>query len=160
MIVSATSSPELVVTLEMFRRWEAARYQRTLLILDLALPRDFDPRIGERVGVFLFSIDDLKHLGERNRQQREAEMPRALEIIQEESQRFVREHLARMTVPMIQQLTRSAEEVRAAELNRLFRRLPDLDDRQREEIRLTMRRVSNKLMHPVWAQLKGAIDLD
>ena len=78
LIVSATGASQPVVTLEHFRRIEPQRYQRPLFILDLAVPRDFEPAIGDRLGVYLYSLDDLQEVCRRNRAARDQEMPQAL----------------------------------------------------------------------------------
>jgi len=59
LVISATAAGEPIVTGERFAEVEALRFERPLLILDLAVPRDFEPSIGERPNVFLYSIDDL-----------------------------------------------------------------------------------------------------
>ena len=74
LVVSATGSTEPIMTVADFRSIVAERYQRPLLILDLAIPRDFDPAIGELTGVYLYSIDDLKAACEKNRRERETGM--------------------------------------------------------------------------------------
>ena len=59
-VVSTTGATQPIVTLERFRRIEPRRYQRPLFVLDLAVPRDFDPAIGDCLGVYLYSLDDLQ----------------------------------------------------------------------------------------------------
>ena len=66
-MISTTGAGKPIVTLDDFRRIEAARRQRPLFVLDLAVPRDFDPAIGDRPDVYLYSIDDLQAACERNR---------------------------------------------------------------------------------------------
>ena len=65
----------------MFRRIEARRFQRPLAVLDLAVPRDFESAIGDALGVYLYSLDDLEHACELNRQTRAAELPAAELVI-------------------------------------------------------------------------------
>jgi glutamyl-tRNA reductase len=77
LVISTTGSTEHVVTLEQYRHVESLRYQRTLFVLDLAVPRDFDPRIGDCLGVYLYSIDDLQKACEANRREREKEWPKS-----------------------------------------------------------------------------------
>jgi hypothetical protein len=71
----ARYASEPVVTLDMFGAAERRREGRPLVVLDLAMPRDFDPRIGGRPGVWLYSIDDLGAACEANRKSRQREMP-------------------------------------------------------------------------------------
>ena len=71
LVVSTTGADRPVVTLADYRQKVARRrYQRPLFVLDLAMPRDFEPAIGEELGVYLYGIDDLAEACERNRQAR------------------------------------------------------------------------------------------
>ena len=88
LVVSTTASGVPIVTLDAYRQIEASRGQRPLLVLDLAVPRDFDPAIGRRPEVYLYSIDDLQAACQRNRQQRDKELPVALRIIDQEAERL------------------------------------------------------------------------
>jgi glutamyl-tRNA reductase len=148
LIVSATGAAEPIVTLERFGRIEPRRYQRPLLILDLAVPRDFEPAIGDRLGVYLYSVDDLEAVCRRNRRDRDNELPAALEIIEEETQRFMEDLHHRATGPVVQRLRENWQELRDQELERLFGKLPDLAESQREEIRRSFERYVNKMLHP------------
>ena len=88
----------------MFKQIEPARYQRPLFILDLAVPRDFEPAIGDRLGVYLYSIDDLQAACERNRRERDQELPAAIHIVEQETARFMAELHHRATAPIIKRL--------------------------------------------------------
>ncbi len=85
LVVSTTSASEPIVTLDRFRPLHAARNERMLLILDLAVPRDFDSAIGQLSGVYLYAVDDLKAACDRNKRAREKEWPKAHKIIAEET---------------------------------------------------------------------------
>jgi glutamyl-tRNA reductase len=148
LIVSTTGAPEPVVSLERFRRIEPRRYQRPLLILDLAVPRDFEPAIGDCLGVYLYSIDDLEAVCQRNRRERDSELPAAVAIIEDETRRFMEDLHHRATGPVVQRLRQSWQELRDQELERLFNKLPNLEEPQREEIRRSFERYVNKMLHP------------
>ena len=148
LVVSTTGAAQPVVTLANYRQVEAQRYQRPLFVLDLAIPRDFDPAIGECLQVFLYSLDDLQAACLRNRQERDAEMPRALAIVEEETARFMAELHHRSTGPVIQQLKQGWQAPKADELRRLFNKLPQLDERARAEVEQSFDRLLNKLLHP------------
>jgi len=156
LVVSTTGATEPVVTLEAFGRAEAARGGRALVVLDLAVPRDFDPRIGARPGVWLYSVDDLAAACESNRRSRQRELPAALSIVDEETHRFMGDLHHRSTAPVIERLRAGWSETGEAELDRLFRRLPDLDAASRAEIRQAFDRYAAKLLHPPLASLRSA----
>jgi glutamyl-tRNA reductase len=155
LVVSTTGATEPVVTLELFRRAESRREGRPLVVLDLAVPRDFDPRIGARPGVWLYSIDDLAAACEANRRSRQRELPAALGIIDEETRRFMGDLHHRSTAPVIEQLRAGWSETGDAELERLFRRLPTLDEAARSEIRQSFERYAAKMLHPPLASLRS-----
>jgi len=155
LIVSTTGASEPVVTLEMFGAAERHREGRPLVVLDLAMPRDFDPRIGGRPGVWLYSIDDLGAACEANRKSRQREMPAALAIIDEETHRFMGDLHHRSTAPVIEQLRAGWTETGEAELERLFKRLPTLDEAARAEIRQSFDRYAAKMLHPPLASLRN-----
>ena len=153
-VVSTTGAPEPIVTRERFRHIEAGRFQRPIFILDLAVPRDFDPAISDFLGVYLYSVDDLSAACERNRHERDRELPQALAIVEEETQRFMAELHHRATGPIIQRLRQGWQSLRDQELRRLFNKLPELDDGSRAEIEQAFDRYVNKLLHPPLESLR------
>ncbi len=155
LVVSTTGAAEPVVSLADFLAIEPRREGRPLVVLDLAVPRDFDPRIGERPGVWLYSVDDLGRACEENRKRRQRELPAALAIIDEETGRFMGDLHHRSTVPVIEQLRAGFSETGEAELERLFRRLPNLDDQARAEIRQAFERYAAKMLHPPLTSLRS-----
>jgi glutamyl-tRNA reductase len=153
-VVTTTGATEPVVTPELFAGVERRREGRPLVILDLAVPRDVDPRIGERPGVWLYSVDDLAAACDANRRSRQREMPAALAIVDEETRRFMGDLHHRSTAPVIERLRAGWSETGEAELERLFRRLPDLGSSERAEIRQAFERYAAKLLHPPLTSLR------
>jgi len=155
LVVSTTGASDHVVPLEVFARVEARREGRPLVVLDLAVPRDFDPRIGARPGVWLYCVDDLAAACAANRRSRQRELPRALSIVDEEARRFMGDMHHRTTAPVIEQLRAGWTETGEAELDRLFRRLPHLAEADRDEIRQAFDRYAAKMLHPPLASLRN-----
>jgi glutamyl-tRNA reductase len=155
LVVSTTGATEHVVPLDLFRQVEPAREGRPLVVLDLAVPRDFDPRIGGRPGVWLYAIDDLAAACAANRSRRQREMPAALTIVEEETLRFMGDLHHRSTAPVIEQLRAGWSETGEAELARLFRRVPTLAAAEQAEIRQAFERYAAKLLHPPLASLRS-----
>ncbi len=157
-VVGTTSATTPVITRERFARVQEQRYNRVLLILDLAVPRDVEPAIGELDDVYLYSVDDLQAACERNRQERQRQWPKAKRIIDEETRRFVVELHHRATGPVIQRLRQHAEQIRQEEWVRLNNKLNQMQvsDDARREIEISLDRVVNKLLHPPLASLREA----
>ena len=154
LVVSATGASEPIIKAAEFKEIVAQRFQKPLMILDLAIPRDFDPAIGDLTGVYLVSIDDLKSACDRNRREREKEWPKAERIIEEETQRFMTDLHHRATAPTIRRLKERADEVKDEELARLLNKLNSLDPKSRGEITAAFDRVVNKLLHPPLESLR------
>ena len=153
--ISTTAAREPVVTLAQFQSIESLRSGRPLFVLDLAVPRDFEAAIGDRPGVYLYSVDDLREACDRNRRERDKELPAAMRIIEQETGRFMADLHHRVTGPVIQQLKEGWDKPKEEELRRLLNKLPELDQRSREEIRQSFDRLVNKLLHPPMESLRN-----
>ncbi len=155
LVVSTTGADRPVVTLADYRqKVSRRRYQRPLFVLDLAMPRDFEPAIGEELGVYLYGIDDLAEACDRNRQARAAALPAAEKIIDEETRAFVVESRHRAAGPVIARFRQGLESVQSTELDRLYGRLPELDERSRQEIQQFADRLVAKMLHPPLESLR------
>ena len=155
--ISTTSASEPIMTAAEFATAiSPRRHQRPLVILDLAVPKDFDPAIGDELGVYLYSLDDLHQACQRNQASRAAALPAAEEIIREETVRFVAETHLRASAPVITELREGLHRPKEAELERLFNRLPQLDETSKQEIRQFADRLVNKLLHSPLESLRDA----
>ena len=154
LVISTTGAGEPIVTLEQFIAIESSRYDRPLFVLDLAVPRDFDPAIGDRPEVYLYSIDDLHRACDRNRQERDKELPAAIRIIHQETAGFMADLRHRVTGPVIRRLKHRWEKPKEDELRRLLNKLPELDARAKDEVRRSFDRLVNKLLHPPLESLR------
>jgi glutamyl-tRNA reductase len=155
LVISTTGAERPIVTLDMFKQVEAARYQRPLFVLDLAVPRDFEPAIGDRLGVYLYSLDDLQAACRDNLRQRDRELPAAVHIVEQETARFMAELHHRATAPIIKRLKEGWHQPKDDELRRLFNKLPELDERAKSEIGQSFDRLINKLLHPPLESLRS-----
>ncbi len=154
LVISTTGASEPILNVDQYQKIDVARYQRTLFILDLAVPRDFDPRIGNCLGVYLYSIDDLQKACEVNRREREKEWPKAQKIIDLETDRFLAEWNHRITGPTIRLLKETTELLKQSELQRLMNKLGTLDPSLETEIRASFDRLVNKMLHPPLESLR------
>lgn len=153
-VVSTTGASEPIVTLENFQAVQATRKGRSLFVLDLAVPRDFEPSISGCAEVYLYSVDDLREACDRNRAQRDREIPKARRIIAQDAGRFVRDMNHRYGGEVIAQLKQRWSGVKDEELRRLFNKLTNLEDKEREEIRYAFDRLIGKFLHPPLESLR------
>lgn len=156
LLIGTTAATEPLLTADDFAAIHARRQGRVLLILDLAVPRDFDHAIGDFDGVYLYQIDDLEAACDRNRREREKELPKAKKIIREETERFFRDLHHRSTGPVIRRLRDQAQQLKDEELARLLGKLQlnDPQDPSVREIEKSFDRLVNKLLHPPLASLR------
>src|SRR5262249_18528159 len=116
LVISTTAATELVVTVEQYVRVQRARRNRLALILDIAIPRDFDPRIADLPQVMLYHIDDLRAQAEQNRLERHKSVDPALAIIERETAAcFVRIRHQQDAGLLLQQLGNHADQIRQRE---------------------------------------------
>lgn len=160
LVISATGATEPIVTRESLEPIQRRRSDRPMFILDLAVPRDFSPDVGDLLGVYLYSVDDLKQACEKNRREREAELPKAHRIIEKETQEFLADINHRSTGPTIRRLKSLADELKQGEVERLFNKLDTLSDKERAEIERAFDRVVNKILHPPLESLRAEADKD
>ena len=148
LIVSTTGATQPVVTHRQFDAVAEKRREKTLLILDLAIPRDFDSKIGGYESVYLYTLDDLQKECEKNRQSRQSQWPKAQKIVEQETANFFLDVHRRNSGSTIALLKKQANEVKDAELERLLKRLDRLTPEQASEIEQSFHRLVNKLLHP------------
>ena len=154
-IVSTTGSSEILISKDRFAAARDRSDRHPIFILDLAAPRDFDPAVASvDENVFLYDIDALEETCNRNRQAREAEVQKAMIIIENQTQIFMQEIYHRATGPVIHRLREHWHEISRGELERLYRKLPNLDAEHRQAIESTIQRTVNKLLHPPLEALK------
>ena len=149
LVVSTTGAAQPVITESKYRAIAASRNKGTLLILDLAVPRDFESAIGRMPGVYLYSVDDLQAVCDRNRFFREQQLPKAHKIIKEESDRLLSDWNHRSSGATIRALREQAEQIMKSELSRLLGKqaMERITPEMQEEIAAAFDRVVNKMLH-------------
>jgi glutamyl-tRNA reductase len=133
-----------------------ARAGRPLLIVDIAVPRDVDPAIGQLPGVTLLDMDDVRAFADAGMAARKGEVALVRALLDEELDRYLDATSAREVAPMIVSLRDRAEEVRQAELERFRSRLADLDDVHLDAVEGLTRGIIGKLLHDPSVALKDA----
>jgi glutamyl-tRNA reductase len=152
-IISSTSAPHCVFSQEDMRRFMSTRRGRPLFVIDLAVPRDIDPRVAELEGISLYNIDDLQSVVEDNLAQRLEEARKAEQIIEQEVEKFFSWYRALEALPTIAALKRKAEAIRVNEMRKTLSTL-DLPSREAEKIDILTRSILNKLLHEPITRVK------
>src|SRR5207245_6705940 len=117
-VLTSTAAPHAVVTWERVASAIARRGDRPLCILDLAVPRDVEPAVGQLENVFLYDIDDLQAVAAHAAAERHREIPAAERIVSDEVERFWAWYGGLAVVPVLKEFRGQLDQVRAAELER------------------------------------------
>jgi glutamyl-tRNA reductase len=155
-VAAATAAPHPVLTREILARALPNGPRGPLLIIDIALPRDVEPAVGELNNVFLYDIDDLKQIVEDNLERRQGEVAAADRILTLAVEDYWSWLSSLEVVPVIRALRGHVEALRQAEVERMLRKLPQLGPEEREAVELLTRQLLNKVLHQPTVRLREA----
>ena len=151
LVVACTGSTGVLLTTDMVASLVTSKGRR-LDVVDLALPHDVEPGVGELPGVTLVTLADL--VEDLAGSDAGAEVDAVREIVAQEVAAFDAARRQASVTPTVVALRSMATDVVEAELARLMARLPDLDDASRAEVLMSMRRVADKLLHQPTVRVK------
>lgn len=155
-VICSTSAPHPVLTVDRFREAMPKGASKPLCIIDIAIPRDVDPRVGEEPNVFLYNIDDLRQIVDDSLERRRAQTPKAEAIVAEGVGEFWEWYSSLAVVPTIRDLRQQSERVRKAEVERMLNRLSHLPAEDQQAIDAMTRTLLNKLLHSPTVRLREA----
>lgn len=146
-LISSTGAEGYVITSAQVARSMKQRQHRPLFMIDIAVPRDIEPAIGELENVFLYDIDDLEGIVESNMEMRRGEAAKIETMIEGEMDAFASWLQTLGVKPVIRALQEKAAGIHESTLDSLFNKLPELDERQRKVIRRLTKSIVNQMMH-------------
>lgn len=158
-VIASTSAPHYVIDRAQIHRALAARKQRALFLIDLSVPRNVDPAIGQIDGAYLYNIDDLQQVAAANRALRHQKATEACEIIRVQVDSFRKRVATQDAVPTIRELQTRVDEIRTAELEKCLRRLGPITTEQKDAIEQLTLQMVNKILHQPIVQLKESSSL-
>ena len=164
-LISVTSAPGVLFSEEDVRTAMRGSSRRSLLAIDLAVPRDIDAGVGRFDNVFLYDVDALKVMVEQSLERRRREIPRVEEIIQEECDEILAWYETLAVTPIIQELLSQFDSIRQEQLDRYGRQFTDADRRLLDQFTRTL---MNRILHQPLTRLRaftlddrwGAVRLD
>lgn len=157
-VLSTTGAPEPIVQ----RRWfdekvRPKRGGRTLVVFDMAVPRDFDPRLHDGDRVSVFNVDDLQRTADLRAAERRKHLPAAEAIVTSEVTKFVQDWNRRKDGPVIGQLTAEVDKIRELVVLQLLEKLNGkMTDADKSYIEGAFRLLQNKILHGPIAALQEA----
>jgi glutamyl-tRNA reductase len=155
-VLCSTAAPHAVVTWDRVAGPIGRRGRRPLCVLDLAVPRDVEPAVGQLENVFLYDIDDLQAVAAQAAEGRRAEVPAAERIVDEEVEQFYGWYDSLKVVPVIKEFRDQMDALRAAELDRALRQLGHLAPADRARVEQLTHALLNKFLHHPTVALKQA----
>jgi glutamyl-tRNA reductase len=156
LLLCSTAAPHAVVSTEHVEATLRARGDRPLCILDIALPRDVDPTVGELDNVFLYDLDDLRSVVTANLERRRAELPTAEQLVAEETEKYWAWVAGLSAVPVLTRFRSRMEGVRSDELATALLKLEHLSSADRNVVEHFSRALMNKFLHEPSVRLRAA----
>ena len=154
-LISSTASREPIVTFDQMQSAISARKQQPVFAVDIAVPRDLDPRISELNNVYLYSVDDLDKVILEGQSSREEAVVDASRILDDETRRYLTVERSREVAPIITSLREHGDLVREQVLEQARRRLAKGSDSD-EVIEYVASALIKKLLHQPSGRLRKA----
>lgn len=153
-LISSTGATDYVIDYELMQMVEKLRKGKPFFMVDIAVPRDLDPRIGELPNVFLYDIDDLQGIVEANLAERKRAADEIGLMIEEEIVGF-KEWIATLgVVPLITALREKANAIQAETMDSILNKMPDLTDREKKVLNKHTKSIVNQLLKEPILQVK------
>ncbi len=155
-VISATDSPNYIVRYDQMVKVIRERKQKPIFLIDIADPRDVEPRVGEIENVYLYNIDDLKKVADENVKDRRREAEKAEAIVRDEVVKFVHWYRSLEVTPTIVALRNKFEEIRRRELEKTLSLHPNLSEKEKKSLEAMTTAIINKILHAPSTLLKQA----
>jgi glutamyl-tRNA reductase len=153
-LISSTGATDFVIDLELMQHIEKIRKGKPLFMVDIAVPRDIDPRIGDLANVFLYDIDDMQGIVEANLAERERAANEIMAMISQESAQFNDWLTTLGVVPVISALRKKALTIQEETMASIENKMPDLTDREKKILNKHTKSIINQLLKEPILQAK------
>jgi glutamyl-tRNA reductase len=151
-VITSVNSPSYVVQPVDVQKVMKQRSNNPLFIIDIGVPRNVDPTCNKVENVFVYDMDSLSAIVDKNVEKRKAELPKVTTIIREEVVEFFKWHNSLEIGPTIQELTAALETIRHQEVERNINRFKEED---RELVEMLTKRIVNKILHQPISNLRN-----
>jgi glutamyl-tRNA reductase len=154
-LIASTGAPHTLVHPGLVAQALQFRPDRPIVMIDIAVPRDIDPEVGELAGVKLVDMDLLQSYLDRSLSRRASEVPKVDSIIAEELYIF-KEYLRTLEIlPLISEMQQQADQIRKSELEKTLRRMPNLTPTEVKRLDAMTQALMKKLLHTPITRLKA-----
>jgi glutamyl-tRNA reductase len=158
-VITSTGSSQPIITHSRFEHLVKQRRYKPIFIIDIAMPRDVEPSVGQIENVYLYNIDDLQQVVSDTQNQRAGAVAAARKIVDQQLEEFVAWHRTRELGPLIDQLYKRYHQVAQEEVGRTINKLGEITPAEREHLEELARRIVNKLLHDPIQTLKASESL-
>jgi glutamyl-tRNA reductase len=156
-VITSTASSRFVITRDLMKDVMRARRRQPLFLIDIAVPRDVDPRAGDLDNVFLYDVDDLSEVAGMNLAARKRAADQAEVIVRQETENFEQWRRSLALSPTIKELRARFLHIAQAELERTTPRL-QLSGKDHKTLEAMVNAIVNKLLHRPLTELKTGAD--
>ena len=146
-VISSTGAPHYILGPEDVVGVIKARKNKPMFFIDIAVPRDIDPRVNEIENVYLYDIDDLQAVIDTNRERREREAMKAEEIVEEEVLKFYHWYTSLDLVPTIVSLKEKFEKIRRREMSKYVASFVRITEKERKSLEALTSAIVKKILH-------------
>lgn len=153
--ISCSGAPHSILKLGLIEEVMSLRQERSLVIIDIAVPPDVECQVKQLNNVFLYNIDELTKVCGSNQKQRQNAIRSATEIVDDEVRRFKCYWQELEVKPVISALVRKAENIRQALLGTTLKKLPGLSDDEQAHIEAMTKAIVQKILHEPIQYLKS-----
>jgi glutamyl-tRNA reductase len=147
-VIASAASQDYLFTKDSFKKIMNRRHKTALLIIDIAVPRNFEPAINELEDVYLYSIDELSEVAEQNLKNREDDIAKGTQIVYENAADFMNWFKARDIGPLIGRMKEKFAQVGRDELEKFFIGTRE-DASSKKTMEVMVNRIVSKLLHCV-----------
>ncbi len=153
-VITATGSNNYIFKSEHVNQALKLRKNEPMFFIDIAVPRDVDPRVNDIASVYLYDIDDMQGVLDNNISSRKESANEAESIVDNHGDRFISWVDGLKVLPTIVKLRERMDTIKRAELERVFGKLETLNETQKESISNLVDRLVGKMLHEPITNLK------
>ena len=145
-VISCSGAPHSILKGGLVEEVMNTRPEHPLVIVDIAVPQDVEPQVRQIKNVFLYDIDELTKLSDSNQKRRQREILTAMQIVDEEVEKFAAHWQELEVKPVISALVKKAENIRQDQLARTLKKLPELSTEELASLQAMTKAIAHKIL--------------
>lgn len=154
-VITSSGAPAYILRKEDMQRVIAARRNKPMFLIDIAVPRNIEPSVNNLDNVFLYDIDDLQEVVNANLRERMKEAESAEAMVAEEVDRMMARLKVAEVTPTIVSLQEQLEQIRAGEIEKVRRKFGPFTEQQEAALEMLTRGIINKIAHGPISELRN-----